>query len=210
MKQMKKVKEEESIELGKCCGGIGEKNEGKFQVIDKKKNKTNVRFEKMPKKVSQSRKKHPQDLEINLVGGEKTKTKNKITIDSGAEESVWPIEWVSEGELVETEASRQDIGFVAANGARMRNYGALKVDFDKGGRAMSMNFHATSVKKPSAAVCRITECGNRVCFGPTPEDNYILNVKTQEKLFLKRERGTYVLEIDEKDLDKDSVFTRRE
>jgi hypothetical protein len=92
----------------------------------------------------------------------------------------------------------------------MRNYGALKVDFDKEGRSMSMNFHATTVKKPLAAVCRITECGNRVCFGPKPEDNYILNIETKEKLFLKRERGTYVLEIDEKDLNKDSVFTRRE
>ena len=59
-----------------------------------------------------------------------------------------------------------------------------------------------------AAVCRITECGNKVCFGPKPEDNYILNVATNERILLKRERGTYVLEIDME--DKEQVFTRRE
>ena len=220
VKQMRKVRFENVGD-----GGIGAKNEGKFkkgkgenfdilkdlescrsenfQVYERKKK---VRFEKMPKGNSQNFKKRSPELEINNVGEEKRK--NKITIDSGAEESVWPIDLVGQGELIETDASRNDIGFVAANGARMKNYGALKVEFEKGGRPMSMKFHATTVKKPLAAVCRITECGNKVCFGPKPEDNYILNVVTQEQIFLKRERGTYVLEIDA--ADEESVFTRRE
>jgi hypothetical protein len=164
-----------------------------------------VRFEKMPKKKSQTTKKRSQDLEINLVRGESRKS--KITIDSGAEESVWPIGQVDEKDLGETEASRNDIGFVAANGARMKNFGALKVEFENKGKPMQMNFHATSVKKPLAAVCRITDCGNKVCFGPRPEDNYILNIETQEQIFMTRERGTYVLEINLK--DNNSVFARR-
>ena len=106
--------------------------------------------------------------------------------------------------LVETEASRRGIGFVAANGHKMRNHGAVKVKFENEGKPMSMNFHATTVKKPLGAVCRITERGNRVCFGPEPKDNYIENIGTKEKIFMKRERGTYVLEIDLK--DNDSVF----
>ena len=89
----------------------------------------------------------------------------------------------------------------------MKNYGALKVDFTKAGKPMQMNFHATSVKKPLAAVCRITECGNRVCFGPRPEDNYIMNIQTQEIIQMKKERGTYVLEVD---LTNSSVFTGQE
>ena len=177
------------------------KDEIHKEFVQKKK----VRFEKMPKSPSQNKKKRSQGRELNVVGKIR---KGKITIDSGAEESVWPIDLVDEGELVETEASRSDIGFVAANGARMKNYGALKLQFEKEGKPMSMKFHATTVKKPLAAVCRIVECGNKVCFGPKPEDNYILNVITKEQIFLKRERGTYVLEIDIP--EKESVFTRRE
>ena len=89
----------------------------------------------------------------------------------------------------------------------MKNFGALKVDFCNEGKPLSMNFHATSVKKPLAAVCRITQCGNRVCFGPRPEDNYIENVGTNERILMKKERGTYVLEVD---LNNSSVFPRRE
>jgi hypothetical protein len=185
------------------CGICGDP-EAEFMKVSRKK----VRFEKMPKKQTQGMQRKSQALEINALQGEKKKS--KITIDSGAEESVWPIDQVDEGDLVETEASRNDIGFVAANGARMKNYGALKVDFENEGKAMQMNFHATSVKKPLAAVCRITDCGNKVCFGPKPEDNFILNVVTQERIYMKRERGTYVLEIDLKDANKSSVFTRRE
>ena len=71
-----------------------------------------------------------------------------------------------------------------------------------------MNFHATSVKNPLGAVCRIAERGNIVCFGPEPKDNFIKNISANEKIFIKRERGTYVLEIDLK--DNDWVFARRE
>ena len=66
--------------------------------------------------------------------------KSKITIDSGAEESVWPIDMVDKSELVETEASRRKIGFVAANGSRMENFGAVNVKFENDGKPMCMNF----------------------------------------------------------------------
>jgi len=147
-----------------------------------------------------------RDLGLNVV--EKYAQKSKITIDSGAEESVWPIDQVNEDMLVETEASRKGIGFVAANGSKMKNHGAIQVKFENEGKPMSMNFHATSVKKPLGAVCRIAERGNIVCFGPTAKDNFIKNLETNEKIFMKRERGTYVLEIDLK--DSESVFARRE
>ena len=151
------------------------------------KTKKKTRFEKMPKKEGQKAKKKAEKdmraLGINLVEG--GSGKSKITIDSGAEESVWPVDQVGDHDLVETEASRNNIGFVAANGARMKNSGALNVKFENKGKPMSMNFHATSVKKPLAAVCRITECGNKVCFGSEPEDNYILNVETKEQIFME-------------------------
>jgi hypothetical protein len=52
------------------------------------------------------------------------------------------------------------------------------------------------------------ERGNIVRFGPGPKDTFIENILTKEKIFMKKERGTYVLEIDLK--NNDSVFARRE
>jgi hypothetical protein len=107
-------------------GVCGSKKCGHFEGM-KKAIKGKVRFEKMPKPTCQKDKrslgKQSPELEINNVEGEKKKS--RITIDSGAEESVWPIEQIGDHELVETEASRNGIGFVAANGAKMKNFGAL-------------------------------------------------------------------------------------
>ena len=48
--------------------------------------------------------------------------------------------------------------------------------------------------RPLAAVRRICERGNIVQFGPTDADNFIMNVSTKEKVWLKQERGQYVME----------------
>jgi len=72
----------------------------------------------------------------------------------------------------------------------MRNHGAVQVKFENEGKPMSMHLHATTLKKPLGAVCRIAERGNKVCFGPGPTDNYIENIATKEKIFMKKERGT--------------------
>ena len=44
------------------------------------------------------------------------------------------------------------------------------------------------------AVRKICEKGNIVQFGPKASDNYILNTTTKEKIWLKLERGQYVME----------------
>ena len=62
--------------------------------------------------------------------------------------------------------SKSDVGFVAANGSRMKNYGSTEIKFNNQGKAMCMNFHITDVHKPLASVTRIVEAGNRVVFGP--------------------------------------------
>jgi hypothetical protein len=148
-----------------------------------------------------------QMREVNVVG--KAKQKGKITIDSGAEESVYPKAMVDEKDLVETDASKKGMGFVAANGSKMKNYGAVKVKFQSEGKNRSMNFHVTDVQKPLGAVCRIADKGNFVCFGPNPNDNFIMNIESGEKMWMKRERGTYVIEVDYDEDDANSVFPRR-
>ena len=119
----------------------------------------------------------------------------KITIDSGAAESVMPWEMVPNSEtLKETTHGKR---FVAANGAVMRNYGKKTVQF-KGNkedrRVKEMEFYATEVKKPLASVARIVEAGNIVCFGPG--ESYIMNVDSGEKQQLQKENGTYVMPVE--------------
>ena len=117
--------------------------------------------------------------------------KGKVTIDSGAEASIWPATHVSWKNVKPTEESRKGIGFVAANGSRMQNYGGTQVKFEKDGKVKAMNFEVTDCKKPLASVARIVDQGNKVAFDEG--ESYILNKKTGEKIMLERERGTFVM-----------------
>ena len=89
-----------------------------------------------------------------------------------------------------------EVGFLAANGQRMGDYGRTRIGFVEGGKPKSMGFHVTDVKKPLAAVSRIVDKGNVVVFGPGPKGSYIENVATKERMPMFRERGTYHIEVD--------------
>ena len=77
---------------------------------------------------------------------------------------------------IETKPSRGSkigVTYVAANGNKMPNLGEKRVKFKtKDGMNSSIMFQVTKVKKPLAAVSRITEKGNWVCFGP--DEAYIM------------------------------------
>ena len=61
---------------------------------------------------------------------------------------------------------------------------------------MGLTFQVAEVKKPLISVKRITGKGNQVCFGPGKEDNFILNVETGDKVFLRKNgRGSYLLDV---------------
>ena len=60
---------------------------------------------------------------------------------------------------------------------------------------MGMEFQVSDVRKPLAAVWRIAEKGNVVQFGPRDGDNYIQNINSGEKIWLKRKGGSYVMEV---------------
>ena len=59
-----------------------------------------------------------------------------------------------------------------------------------------MNFVVTDVKKPLAAVSAIVEAGNEVVFKPGKHDSFISNPKTGERITLRRERGTYTMDVE--------------
>ncbi len=148
-----------------------------------------MKMVKFTKTINQKDKKAERWTEINEVEKENDKVRRKITIDSGAEESMWPKEMVEQEDVVETEVSRRGIGFVAANGSKMRSCGAMKTTFQEGGKARSMNAHVTDVKKPLGSVYRIADQKrNLVCFGPEPQHNFIMTIQTGEKMMLTREK----------------------
>ena len=53
--------------------------------------------------------------------------KIKVQVDSGAIDTVAPKNVAKKFELKETPASRRGVGFVAANGSKIQNYGERKV-----------------------------------------------------------------------------------
>ena len=59
-----------------------------------------------------------------------------------------------------------------------------------------MKFQVADVIKPLVSVNKLTEKGNRVCFGPDAEDNYIENKKTKNKIGLQcTNKGSYLLRV---------------
>ena len=136
----------------------------------------------------------PKEINNVLSGTPGAKRKGKVTVDSGAEDSVWPASHVSWHKVKESEDSARGIGFVAANGEKMKNYGSTQVLFHKDGKAKKMNFSVTDCKKPLASVSKIVDKGNRVVFDE--DESYIQNKVTGEKIILERERGTYVMVVE--------------
>ena len=91
--------------------------------------------------------------------------------------------------------SQTGVTYIAANGNKMPNLGEKKVHFKtKDGLNSSITFQVTKVKKPLAAVSKITEKGNWVCFGPS--EAYIQNVATGKRTDLELRNGTYSLDVE--------------
>ena len=105
-----------------------------------------------------------EEDEPNICPVEKHNFSGKITVDSGAAESVWPEDLMPEVQTKPSIGSQTGVTYIAANGNKMPNLGEKKVHFrTKDGLNSSILFQVTKVKKPLAAVSKITEKGNWVC-----------------------------------------------
>ena len=121
--------------------------------------------------------------------------KCEITVDSGAEESVWPAGWLNE-EPTKTIGVEKKM-FIAANGQEMGHYGRREVKLQRvgvNGQIMSLSFEVTEVTKPLVTVRRITEHGNEVRF--TSTGGWVENREKGTKIPLERKGGCYVLSVD--------------
>ena len=58
-----------------------------------------------------------------------------------------------------------------------------------------MRFHVTDARKMLASVAKLSDIGNLVMFGPRKEDHFIQNIKTGNRVEMRREKGLYVLDV---------------
>ena len=122
-----------------------------------------------------------------------TAVNGKITIDSGAADSVMPKH--EAGQLFSFLPRKEGVKFVAANGQIIENYGRRNIAFKTEGHegVNCMTFHVTDVKKTLASVSKMVEKGNEVHF--TPKGSYIQGWNG-ERIPLKVENGVYVMDIE--------------
>ena len=136
--------------------------------------------------------------EVTRTGRLKSAGKGKITIDSGAAESVMPRDMLTSEPLLEGEGKKTGVRYVAANGAKMENYGEKKVRFKKDGHTgiNNMLFQVTDVGKPLASVSKILDKGNTVVFSRGQGGSYLINDWTGYRIPLVEEKGTFVMDVE--------------
>ena len=130
----------------------------------------------------------------------------RVTADSGAADHVAPKSVASHLKVQETEASRQGVRYVAANGQKIANVGQKKVQgLTDEGIPLGMTWQIAEVKKPLASIGRMCDAGNVAIF--TKDGGYVVPKKVIEKtlasldkmrsqsLRMKREGGVYNFNI---------------
>ena len=120
----------------------------------------------------------------------------KITIDSGAGESVCPINMVPEEPLHATD--KNGIKYRAAGGQSLVNRGEKRIKFKTAGKQIAkLNFQAIAeVKKPLASAARIANKGNLIVLDEDGGESYILNKASKTKIPIHQENGVYVMNVD--------------
>ena len=121
--------------------------------------------------------------------------KVRITVDSGASESVSPADWIEEFKLDPVKPGKE-MKLINASGGRIGHHGERKVALrTDDNRLIGLPFQVCDVKKPLVSVKKICERGNVIQFGPKEEDNFIKNIQTGEKIWLIEENGQYMMEV---------------
>ena len=123
--------------------------------------------------------------------------RGRITIDSGAAESVLPVEILPGEETVEERSKRKGVRCVAANGGKMENH-KEKMQFRRNGSktVKSITFQVTGVSKPLASVSRILDKGNTAVFSRSGEESCIQNEATGEKVPIIEDKETFVMDAE--------------
>ena len=96
-----------------------------------------------------------------------------VTADSGAADHVAPKNVASHLKMQETEASRQGVKYVAANGQKIANVGQKTIQgVTDEGMPLGMTWQIAEVKKPLASIGRMCDAGNVAVF--TKSGGYVV------------------------------------
>ena len=120
-----------------------------------------------------------------------------ITVDSGAAESVMPVDVCRNYPLEEGPQKRMGVFYVAANGEELDNEGERRIAFaTEHGGSRSMTFQVTQVNKVLGSVSHLCSLGQQVVFNPAshPDGSYIRDLTTETITPLRQENGVYKLD----------------
>jgi len=143
---------------------------------------------------SRSMKKSASSGEERMIQALTDQTFTKVCVDSGAGESVCPVDAFPSYDTQKT--SKTGVRYTAAGGQELVNVGEKRPNFRCGGVDAWMAFQATTkVTKPLAAATKITAKGNGIWLDDVDSESYILNKKTGKKVPLTIENGVYMMEM---------------
>ncbi len=115
-----------------------------------------------------------------------------VTVDSGASETVAPLDMATHIPIDSSEASLRGVAYEVANGQIIANKGEKNCIVQvAGGSAKLLSFQVCDVHKPLLSVSRLCEAGNAVVFHPVW--SYIENLKTGERTTIEKKDGLYEL-----------------
>ena len=116
----------------------------------------------------------------------------RVQIDCGAIDTVGPKEIARAFEMKETEMSKRGIGYVAANGSSIKNYGEKKiVGYTDDGESVSVRVQCADVKKALCSVHKMSLGRNVVVLDGGR--SYTQNKETGQKTRINYEEGQYVM-----------------
>ena len=134
------------------------------------------------------------------AGGARNLSKGKVlrtiegTIDSGASNSVAPLEALPGVRVSESPGSRSGQHYISAGNERIPNIGEQLVRFKtKEGHKSSLKWQCAPVTKPLLSVSHICDAGHRVIFEAT--GGYMVNIKSGRKTAFRRKNNVYVLDM---------------
>ena len=118
----------------------------------------------------------------------------ELAVDSGASETVIGPDMAQSADMRQGDAYRQGIKYEVANGVRIPNLGEKRfVGVSQEGLQRHMKAQVCDVNKGLLSVSKIVEKGNRVVFDP--KGSYIEDGVAREKMYLRAERGLYMLRL---------------
>ena len=120
--------------------------------------------------------------------------KVEIQIDSGAIDTVAPKTVGGHLPIKETEAVRRKIGYVAANGTKIANYGERMLrGTTKDGATASMAVQVADVSRTLGSVTRMNEAGNVVVLDG--HESYTLNKSTGRITSIDWKDGKFIMDL---------------